>query len=206
MLQEQIKVPIVVGNDANAACIGEVAFGGMKGYQDAILLTLGTGLGGGVVAGGKLLLGHQGAGTEIGHMIIAGGEATCNCGNKGCFETFVSATALIRKYNELSPTHVIDAKSVFDRLENGDDVADQVVDWFCEHFAIGIVNLYNIFAPEVIALGGGVAKAFPKFEQRLQHAINNRLFTNDLIYGKIVEAELGNDAGIIGAAYLADYQ
>lgn len=203
MLQEKIALPISVGNDANAACIAEVLFGGMAGYQDAILLTLGTGLGGGVISGGKLLLGHQGAGSELGHMVVGANDVDCNCGRNGCIETFVSATALVRHYNLLnseSPVH--DAKSVFDRLSNGDEAADQTLNWFCDHFATGIVNLYNIFAPEVIAIGGGVAKAFPQFESRLNHMVQSRVFSKDIAYGKIVEATLGNDAGIIGAAYL----
>jgi glucokinase len=206
MLKEKIHIPISVGNDANAACIAEVLFGGMAGYQDAILLTLGTGLGGGVISGGKLLLGHQGAGSEIGHMVIGSNDADCNCGRNGCLETFASATALIRKYNQLNPNSPVhEAKSVFDRLQNGDDHADATVEWFCDHFATGIVNLYNIFAPEVIALGGGVARAFEHFEARLNHVINTRVFSTDIEYAKIVEAVLGNDAGIIGAAYLDSF-
>ncbi len=203
MLKAHIHVPIQVGNDANAACIAEVLFGGMAGYQDAMLLTLGTGLGGGVISGGKLLLGSHGAGGELGHMVIAENEYACNCGRNGCLETFASATALIKKYNMLNPeVPVTDAKSVFDRMQNGDTMADETVDWFCEHFASGIVNFYNLFAPEVIAIGGGVAKAFPIFESRLKHKVQSRLFSKDIHYGNIVAAKLGNDAGIIGAAYL----
>lgn len=203
LLSEVIKVPIVVGNDANAACIAEVLFGGMAGYEDAMLLTLGTGLGGGVITGGKLLLGAHGAGGELGHMVIGSHRYACNCGRTGCLETFASATALIQQYNYLNPeSPVHEAKSVFDRLENGDTFADQTVEWFCDHFATGIVNFYNLFAPEIIAIGGGVAKAFPLFEARLKHMVQSRLFTEDIQYGKIVAAQLGNDAGIIGAAYL----
>lgn len=203
MLQAHISVPIQVGNDANAACIAEVLFGGMAGYQDAMLLTLGTGLGGGVITGGKLLLGSHGAGGELGHMVVAANDYNCNCGCNGCLETFASATALIKKYNTLNPEMpVTEAKSVFDRLQNGDALAEETVDWFCEHFAIGIVNFYNLFAPEIIAIGGGVAKAFPVFEARLKHKVQNRLFSKDIHYGTIVAATLGNDAGIIGAAYL----
>lgn len=203
MLEAHIPVPIQVGNDANAACIAEVLFGGMAGYQDAMLLTLGTGLGGGVITGGKLLLGSQGAGGELGHMVVAPNDYSCNCGCNGCLETFASATALIKKYNALNPeSPVHEAKSVFDRMQNGDTLADQTVDWFCEHFAIGIVNFYNLFAPEIIAIGGGVAKAFPLFEARLKHKVQARLFSDNIHYGQVVAATLGNDAGIIGAAYL----
>lgn len=203
MLKPHIPVPIQVGNDANAACIAEVLFGGMAGYQDAMLLTLGTGLGGGVITGGKLLLGSQGAGGELGHMVVGANDYSCNCGRNGCLETFASATALIKKYNTLNPeSPVHDAKSVFDRMQNGDKLADATVDWFCDHFADGIINFYNLFSPEIIAIGGGVAKAFPLFEARLKHKVQARVFSEDIHYGKIVAATLGNDAGIIGAAYL----
>lgn len=205
-LSEVIPVPIMVANDANAACIGEVMFGGLKGHSDAILLTLGTGLGAGVITGDKLLIGHKGAGSEIGHMVIGSHQRNCNCGRNGCFETFVSATALINAYNDMLPGETVrSAKEVFDMMKSGDLNATVVVERFCEHFADGIVNLYNIFAPEVIALGGGVAQAFPLFIDKLNEAVSKRLFTNDLEYGKIVAAELGNDAGIIGAAYLDQF-
>jgi glucokinase len=139
-------------------------------------------------------------------MVIGSHQRNCNCGRNGCFETFVSATALMNAYNDMLPGEPVrSAKEVFDMMTSGDLNATVVVERFCEHFAIGIVNLYNIFAPEVIALGGGVAQAFPLFIDKLNEAVSKRLFTNDLEYGKIVEAELGNDAGIIGAAYLDQF-
>lgn len=205
-LKGRIKAKIVIGNDANAACIGEVLFGGMKGYENAILLTLGTGVGGGVITGGRLLTGYQGAGGELGHMIIGGEGNRCNCGNVGCFETYVSASAIIRHYNSLAGKKIVkNAKEVFDKYIEGDILSKQVIDWFCHYFAIGIVNLYNIFAPEVIAIGGGVSQAFPIFCNQLIEEISRRAFSKDILYGKIVTAELLNDAGIIGAAYLDKY-
>lgn len=205
-LRSRIKCDIVIGNDANAACVGETLFGGMKGYQNAILLTLGTGVGGGVIAGGKLLTGYQGAGAELGHMIIDGQGQRCNCGNIGCLETFISATALIKDYNRRMLTdHVDNAKAVFDRYVMGQVEAQQTVDEFVDRFATGIINLYNIFAPEIIAIGGGVSLAFDLFKDQLESQIDARLFSKDIVYGKIVRANLHNDAGIIGAAYLDQF-
>ncbi len=204
-LSKKISCPITIGNDANAACVAETRFGSMRGYSDTVLLTLGTGVGSGLIAGGKLLTGRHGAGAEYGHVIVSEQGALCNCGNRGCLETFASATAIIRQYNTLYGDKVVaDAKTVFDRYLEGDQNAIDTINWFSKYLAVGIVNLYNIFSPDVVALGGGVSKAFDIFAPLVRREIEQRIFCHDIAYGELVRAEL-DDAGIIGAAFLSDF-
>ncbi len=204
-LSKHIKCPISIGNDANAACIAETLFGNMKGHQNTALLTLGTGVGSGFIIGGKMVTSQRG-GAEFGHVIIAENGYRCNCGNIGCLETFTSATAIIRHYNDLDGVSTVgNAAQVFDRYQRGDDRAFETVNWFCEHLAVGIINLYNFFAPEVVCLAGGVSRAFPLFEDTLKEAVNRRVFNRAIQYGKIVQSALDDAAGIIGAAYLSEF-
>ncbi len=202
-LKEVIQCPIAIGNDADAACVGESLFGAMKGHQNAVLLTLGTGVGSGIISNGKILTGFNGSGTELGHLLIDSVGDPCSCGNTGCLETYASASAIVRQYNRLCPeSAVTEAKEVFDRYSEGEKAAKDAIYWFAKHLAIGIVNVYNVFAPEIIAIGGGVSKAFDVFYDILMDNVNERVFSKDITYGEIVPATLGNDAGIIGAAFL----
>ncbi len=177
----------------------------MKGLQNTALLTLGTGVGSGFIIAGKLVTSQSG-GAEFGHVIIAENGYRCNCGNIGCLETFASATAIVRHYNDtVKVDPVANAAQVFKRYQRGDDKALETVNWFCEHLAVGIINLYNIFAPKAVCLAGGVSRAFPLFEDKLNEAVNRRMFNKEIQYGKIVQSALDDAAGIIGAAYLSEF-
>lgn len=193
---------VTVGNDANCAALGEQVAGAGKGTSDFIAVTLGTGVGGGIVIGGKLLTGVNGAAGEIGHMVIDMGGKTCNCGNKGCFEQYASATALIKDAAEAG-IMVSGARDVFELAHQGNQKALAVIDNYVEYLAIGITNLVDIFQPEMICIGGGVAAQGDFILNPLREKVEKLRYTK---YSdkqtEICAAILGNDAGIIGAANL----
>ena len=173
MLKEKTGKQILIENDANAAAGGEYLFGIMKNKLNSVFVTLGTGIGGGVIINGKLHRGKNGSAAEIGHMIIGESFYNCACGNNGCFETFASATAIINHTKKLinEKTHdtsilkkigkldEIDAKIVFDCAKEGDKLANLVVERFVKYLAIGICNIVNILDVEMIGIGGGVSAA-----------------------------------------------
>jgi len=215
-LKEKTGKEIFIENDANAAAGGEYLFGIMKNNLNSVFLTLGTGVGGGIILNGKLHRGKNGSAAEIGHMIMGDNFYTCACGNNGCFETFASATAIIRyakklisennedtlilkKINDLDE---IDAKLVFDSAKQGDKLANLVVERFVKYFAIGICNMVNILDVEMIGIGGGVSAAGEFFMEALLKDINKYKLFKDIPVCNIKIATLGNDAGLIGAAML----
>lgn len=216
-LNSLLRRNVYVENDATAAGLGESLFGSTKGADNSILLTLGTGIGSGIIIDRNIYRGSHGSGSEIGHMIIGENFYDCNCGNNGCFETFASATAIIRYVQHRigvdgvktsilemaeNKEENITAKVIFDEAKKGDVLALEAVDRMCRYLAIGIINIYNILDPDIIALGGGVSKAGDFLIERVKEKVNSMLFTKDLKYGEIVLAALGNDAGIIGSAFL----
>lgn len=211
---------VYVENDATAAGLGENLFGSTKGADNSVFLTLGTGIGGGIIINKEIYRGSHVAGSEIGHMIIGENFYDCNCGNNGCFETFSSATAIIKyvqhriKEDEFKTSILeiaenkaenINAKIIFDAAEKGDTLALEAVDRMCKYLAIGIINIYNILDPDIIALGGGVSKAGSFFVEQVKKKVSGMIFTSDVKYGEIVLASLGNNAGIIGSAFLGYY-
>ena len=213
-VESRIGIPVKVTNDANAAALGEAVFGAGKNYKDSILVTLGTGVGGGIIIDGKLFEGHNSAGAEIGHMVIERHGEHCTCGRRGCFEAYCSATALIRhtklqmeenpgsamwtKYTADSAT----GKTAFEFCDR-DITAKEVVDRYMMYLACGLANLANIFRPEVIMLGGGVSEQGERLTAPLQKLVNKELFGGTAYApGKIVKAELGGKAGAYGAAAL----
>jgi glucokinase len=213
-LKELIGVDVKVTNDANAAALGEAKFGAGKNYSDSILVTLGTGVGGGIIIGGKLFEGNKSAGAEIGHMVIHVGGPKCTCGRRGCFEAFSSATALVEKTrrameNDISSrmwetydTQTVSGKTAFDYMDT-DKSAKEVVDWYITNLASGLINLANIFRPEAIMLGGGVAAQGIRLTQPLQEIMDKEVFGgNDRARVEVTCATLGNLAGALGAAAL----
>lgn len=214
-LSELLALPVTVTNDANAAALGEAAFGAGKEYSDSVFITLGTGVGGGIIIGGKIFTGGKNAGAEIGHMVIKHGGEKCTCGRKGCFEAYCSATALIRetrrameedKLSKLwscgGPDKVT-GKTAFDFCEC-DPAAKKVVDGYMYDLACGIINLANIFRPQVIILGGGVAEQGDKIIAPLQERLDKKIFGGQAYAPvKILKASLGNLAGALGSAKLA---
>lgn len=217
-LRAYTSLPIRLGNDANAAALGEALFGCGKGAESTIVVTLGTGVGGGVVLGGRLLTGYTGAASELGHMVITEGGEPCTCGRRGCFEAYCSATALIRDTKRAMAAHpksllhaiaaeqgCVDGRTAFLAGECGDEAGAQVVEEYIEHLACGLTNLVNIFFPEVLALSGGVAEQGDALLAPLREKVRERSFGSRYAasHTRIERCALGYRAGVIGAAMLA---
>lgn len=211
---------VFVENDATVAALAESLFGSTKGAANSVLITLGTGIGGGIIINKRIYSGSHAAGSEIGHTIIGENFYDCNCGNNGCFETLASATSIIR-YSahrikddgvkslilELADNKLenITAKIVFDAAKSGDPLAVETVDRMCKYLAIGLLNIYNMLDPDIIAIGGGVSKAGDFLLEKVKQKVAKMLFTTGVKYGDVVLATLGNEAGIIGSAFLGYY-
>lgn len=213
LLREKINLPVKITNDANAAALGEAKFGAGKNYKNSILVTLGTGVGGGIVIDGKLFEGNKSAGAEIGHMVIERGGEQCSCGRRGCLEAYASATALKKrtkwameedagsqmwkKYTSETAT----GKTAFEFAES-DTSAKEVVDRYVDYLACGLINLANVFRPEVIMLGGGISKEGERLTLPLQEILDREVFAASYAPVKVTVATLGNSAGAYGAAAL----
>ncbi len=205
---------VKIANDANVAALGEVKFGAAKAYNDVIMLTLGTGVGGGIVVDGKLIEGNKGAGAELGHSVIEMDGEPCTCGRKGCLEAYASATALIRNTKRAMEAHKdskmwqdggldkVTGKTSFD-YKDTDPYAKEVVDNYIKALASGITNFANIFRPEAVLLGGGVCAQGDALVKPLQALVDAEIFAGEMgPQVKIITAELGNSAGLLGAAAL----
>ena len=199
-----------VGNDANVAALGEMWQGGGKGHKDMVMMTLGTGVGGGIIINGKILTGSKGAAGEIGHITVNYDEEdTCNCGKRGCLEQFASATGIVKeakrlllvsnKPSKLRELQYLSAKGIFDVAKEGDELANDLVDQLTHYLGIAASHISAVVDPEVFVIGGGVSKAGDilttgikeNYEKNVMFALQNKEF-------KL--AELGNDAGIYGCA------
>ncbi len=202
MLEERIGKPVRVGNDANCAALGEQVAGSGIGTNSFIAITLGTGVGGGIIIDGKLLTGINGAAGEIGHMVIDREGIPCKCGRIGCFEQYASATALIRNAKEKG-LPISSAKDVFTLSSTGNLIAAELIDDYIEYLSVGIVNLINIFQPDMISLGGGIAAQGERLLAPLRKKVEEKRYTKYSEKQTLLRcATLGNDAGIIGAASL----
>lgn len=217
MLIERLGIEkVYIENDANCAALGEAYAGVGNGAKDFIAVTLGTGVGSGVIVDGKIVNGVNYAGGECGHMVINVDGEQCTCGRKGCWEAYASATALIRQTKEAmeeNPDSVmhqlaaeegkVSGRTAFDAMRKGDIAGIKVVDQYIKYVACGLINLVNALQPEVICVGGGICnegdtlmKPLQRFVQAERYSIYSKIQT------KIVKAQLGNDAGVIGAAIL----
>ena len=207
-------IPVKIANDANVAALGETLFGCGKDYNNTVLITLGTGVGGGIVIDGKLYEGNRSAGAEIGHTVIAMGGEKCTCGRRGCFEAYASATALIRdtkremsahkdsKMWEIGALDEVNGATAF-RYMDIDATAKKVVENYIEALACGITNIANELRPEAIILGGGICAEGERLTKPLQKCLDRDIFGgNDGPSVNILTAILGNRAGILGAAAL----
>ncbi len=216
LLARYINKPIKVSNDANVAALGEATFGVGRMYSDTIFITLGTGVGGGIVIDNKLYEGNESKGGELGHMVISVDGEPCTCGRRGCLEAYCSATALIRETKKMmerdrnslmwkySPTlDEVSGKTAFECSKQGDGAACEVVNNFVRYLGEGMLNFANIFRPQAIILGGGVCAQGDYLIYKLKDYCKDR---NYGFYGTprfdILTAQLGNDAGIVGAAAL----
>ena len=216
LMKTHIDKPCYVENDANAAAYGEYIAGAAKGANDAVCITLGTGVGGGIIINGKIYSGFNYAGAEIGHTVINVDGPQCTCGRRGCFEVYSSATGLIRMTNEAIAKHPesilkeeaddngkVSARTAFNAMRKGDAVAKQVVDDYIRYLACGIANTINIFQPDILYIGGGVCNEGDPLMLPLKELVAKEVYTrNSEKNTEIVIAKLGNDAGIIGAAFL----
>ena len=216
-IQEHINKPVYVENDANAAAYGEYVAGAGKGHNSLVCITLGAGVGGGVVTDGKILTGFNYAGAELGHTVIEVDGVQCSCGRKGCFEAYSSATGLIRMTKEAMEkdknssmwdlvrerNNKVSARISYDAMRLGDKSATEVVDKFTKYLAVGLTNVINIFQPEVLCIGGGVCNEGDALLNPVKEIVAKEVYTrNSPKNTEIVIAKLGNDAGIIGAAFL----
>lgn len=210
-LSELLSIPVKAGNDANVAALGEMWKGGGEGYLDVVLLTLGTGVGGGIIINGEIAPSHRGVGGELGHITVnQDEEATCNCGNHGCLEQYASATGVVRIANKLLAAskeesslrtlETVTAKDVFDAAKAGDHLAVEAVEVLGKYLGLVVANVALTVDPDVFVIGGGVSKA----GQVLIDVITKYYHNFAKIIGdnkaKVVLAKLGNDAGIYGAA------
>ncbi len=217
-LRERFPVPAALLNDASAAALGEHRYGAGRGASHLVLLTLGTGIGGGIVTDGKLYLGACGAAGEIGHMTVADGPK-CGCGNTGCLEMLASGTAIAReadrRLRDGEPSVLaamagetgtpLTAEMVAEAAAAGDALAKSVLERAAYYLGVGLVNLVNIFNPEVIVLGGGMAELDHVFVDPARELVAERAFGVSAAAVRIVKAELGNEAGVCGAAaYVRD--
>ncbi len=214
---QKTGLPVAVTNDANAAALGEYAYGAGKEYNTMVLITLGTGVGGGIVLDGKLFEGFRGAGAELGHMVIRDKGLRCTCGRRGCLEAYASAGALVRRAKAYMEKHEdtilwqlcegdreqANGKILFEAVRRKDAGACKVLQGYLDDLACGLTNFANIFRPEAIVLGGGISAAGRLLTEPLQRKMDRQMFGGaQYAPVKIVTAELQNDAGIYGAAQL----
>ena len=205
-----------IANDANAAAYGELLAGAGRGSKNFVTVTLGTGVGTGIIIDRKIYTGSNFVGSEAGHMMILAGGERCTCGNFGCWEAYASATALLRQTKEAMQNHPstkmwdiaggldsVTGRTAFDAMKKGDLVAKRVVEQYIDYVSIGIVNLVNIFQPELICIGGGICNEGETLLSPIRKYINEHDYNrNPDVRVKLCCAELSNDAGIIGAGNL----
>lgn len=216
MLKDRLGKDIYVENDANAAAFGEYLAGGGKGYENVVVITLGTGVGGGVIIDGKIYTGFNFCGAELGHTVIEYNGRSCTCGRKGCFEAYSSATALItatkkamegnresKLWDIAGGIDKVDGKTAFDGMRAGDKTAVGVVNEYIEYLGCGLTNMVNIFQPQILLIGGGICKEGENLTKPLREIIARDSYCIDeVLLPKLDICRLGNDAGIIGAAFL----
>ena len=218
MLKQRLDKDIYVENDANAAAYGEYLAGAGKGYDNVVVITLGTGVGGGIIIDGKIYTGFNFCGAEIGHTVIEYDGRPCSCGRKGCFEAYASATALINFTKEAMAENPqsklweiagsvdgVDGKTAFDGMRAGDEAGKKVVETYISYLGCGLTNVVNIFQPQMLLIGGGVCKEGENLTKPLEEIIKRDAYCIDPNCStKLDIAKLGNDAGIIGAAFLCN--
>lgn len=212
-LQKYVDKPVYLGNDANVAAWAEYIGGCGRGAKNFLMLTLGTGVGGGIILDGKLHTGSHNIGAEIGHTTFKAGGRKCGCGNYGCIESYCSATALIKMAEEAVADHPesliakaekIDAKCVIDAAKAGDKFGCELFNEYVSNLSQVIASIVNFLDPDVIALGGGVANAGEFLLEPVRKEFPQYVTFSSMQNTRVLKAEMGNDAGIIGAAVLGE--
>ncbi len=219
MLEERVGRKFFVENDANAAAYGEFLAGSGKGTKHFVAITLGTGVGSGIIIDGRLFSGSNNAGGELGHTVIQIDGEACTCGRKGCWEAYASATALIRQTKAAmeknkdsimwklvdGDINKVSGRTSFDAMRKGDKAGKQVVDQYIRYIGIGVSNVINTFQPEALCIGGGISNEGDTLIKPIVEMVDKENYLRDDSKKTVIKkASLGNDAGIIGAAYLCD--
>lgn len=219
MLEKKLGKKVYIENDANAATYGEYIAGAGKGAENFVAITLGTGVGGGIIIGGKIYSGSNFAGGELGHTVIQMNGEVCTCGRNGCFEAYASATALIRqtkqamiKFPESKMWEIcnkdinsVSGRTAFDGARSGDEAAIGVVNDYINYLSVGIANIINTFQPDVLCVGGGISNEGEYLMAPIRKLVKGENYARNMEKNtEIKAATLGNDAGIIGAAYLGE--
>lgn len=217
-LEARLGKKVTLANDANAAAYGEVLAGSARGAKNAICITLGTGIGGGIIIDGKVYTGSNHAAGELGHMVIIKDGIECNCGRKGCWEKYASTSALVRMTKEAMEADknsamwekaggtldAVNGLTSYAAMRDGDETATKLVDEYVSNIACGLINLINAFQPEIVCIGGAISKEGETLLAPLRELVSKESFT---VIGeqqtRIVACTLGNDAGLIGAAMLS---
>ena len=212
-LESELEWPAILENDANAAAIGEMWRGAGQGYCTLICVTLGTGVGGGIILDGKLWRGADGSAGEIGHMgVDPFGGVACTCGSRGCLEVYASATAIVRMTREARPRYPqstlhtsedLTSEKVYQAGREGDELALEVFRRMGVYLGIGVAGLINVLNPELVVIGGGLSNGWELFAKHMQQQVIERAFPIPARRVKIVRAQCGDDAGLLGAAQLA---
>ena len=216
LIREVVDLPVYIDNDANCAAMAEAVAGAGKGAKDSVTITLGTGVGAGVIVNGRIFSGFNQAGSEFGHTVLVSGGVQCGCGRKGCFEQYASATALARMTREAAeanPGSLLNkvkedfgewnAQIAFVAMREGDKVAAQVVDQYTDYLSDGLANAINAFMPEVLIVGGGVCnEGDPLLIPMREKTMSRPYFGSGVPKTRIALAQMGNDAGIVGAAMM----
>ena len=218
MINELIDAKVFLENDANCAALGEAVAGVGKGKKLFIAVTLGTGVGGGIINDGKVMAGCNEAGGELGHMVIEMNGIPCNCGRVGCWEAYASATALVEQTKKAMLEHKdskmwalasgslenVNGRTAFDAMRAGDEWGSRVVDRYIEYVAVGTVNIINVFQPEMICFGGGICNEGETLLAPLRKYVEKFRYSKySSTQTELCRAKLGNDAGIIGAALIS---
>lgn len=215
-MEKEFGVKVYLDNDANAAAFGEFAAGSARGSRNAVVITLGTGVGSGIIVDGKIYSGSNFAGGEIGHTVIEVDGRPCTCGRKGCFEAYSSATGLVKMTCEAAEAHPeslvarliaedgrASARTAYKAMKQGDPVGTEVTEKYVKYLACGITNTINTFQPDILCIGGGVCNEGDTLLVPLKKAVSEQIYSkNSAKNTEIVICSLGNDAGIIGAAML----
>ncbi len=218
-LQRYVPKEIYVDNDANCAALGEYLCGASKGTNSSVTVTLGTGVGGGIILGGRIHSGFNSAANAIGHMVIVSGGVPCTCGREGCWESYASITALVRMAEEMAvqfPDSLLaevkrrsgqfNGKNIFDAARQNDATALKLLDKYYYFVSEGIIDLINVFQPQMIVIGGGISSEGDDLLKPIITNVKKGVYCKQVPLPQITIAKLNNDAGIIGAAYLKGYQ
>jgi len=216
LIREVVDLPVYIDNDANCAAMAEAVAGAAKGSKESVTITLGTGVGAGVIINGRIYSGFNQAGSEFGHTVLVSGGEQCSCGRKGCFEAYASASALVRMTKQAAEAHPesklndvikdlgkVNGKVAFIAQRMGDKAADEVIDMYTDYLADGLANAINTFMPEVLVVGGGICNEGDPLLVPLQEKTMSRPYFGPGVKKTRLElAQMGNDAGIVGAAMM----